>query len=240
MKWIEILRKDKYALLQSESDTQYAVVSGYDPTQPEGQQWANGNYFSYGLMGENINLKTLYLASALDCFRQKTEENYIPRCRLEELAMQFKDGLIEDDRESAMEFFNEVCEMDESEKEFFGIDKDSPIANTKFENPMYNKGYDDGFSDGANSTDIESEKNMKNMIKNNECMDSDEYVALITGKFPDKEPTLKQVEEMELDKWNYPLTEIDHIIENEIPVILVRFPSPDGGYDYRFCEVEAD
>lgn len=27
MKWIEILRKDNYALLQSESDTQYAVVS---------------------------------------------------------------------------------------------------------------------------------------------------------------------------------------------------------------------
>lgn len=42
MKWIEILRKDKYALLQSESDTQYAVVSGYDPMQPEGQQWSSG------------------------------------------------------------------------------------------------------------------------------------------------------------------------------------------------------
>ena len=41
MKWKEILRKDKYALLQSESDTQYAVVSGYDPTQPEDQQWAH-------------------------------------------------------------------------------------------------------------------------------------------------------------------------------------------------------
>lgn len=40
MKWIEFLRKDNYALLQSESDTQYAVVSGYDPTQPEDQQWA--------------------------------------------------------------------------------------------------------------------------------------------------------------------------------------------------------
>ena len=26
MKWIELLRKDNYALLQSESDTQYAVV----------------------------------------------------------------------------------------------------------------------------------------------------------------------------------------------------------------------
>lgn len=44
MKWKEILRKDNYALLQSESDTQYAVVSGYDPTQPENQQWAKRTY----------------------------------------------------------------------------------------------------------------------------------------------------------------------------------------------------
>lgn len=43
MKWIEILRKDKYALLQSESDTQYAVVSDYDPTLPENQQWRRTN-----------------------------------------------------------------------------------------------------------------------------------------------------------------------------------------------------
>jgi hypothetical protein len=27
MKWTELLRKDNYALLQSESDTQYAVAS---------------------------------------------------------------------------------------------------------------------------------------------------------------------------------------------------------------------
>lgn len=37
MKWKEILRKEDIALLQSESDTQYTVVSGYDPTQPEDQ-----------------------------------------------------------------------------------------------------------------------------------------------------------------------------------------------------------
>lgn len=49
-----------------------------------------------------------------------------------------------------MEFFNEVCEMEDYEKEFFGIDEGSPLANTKFENPMYNKGYDDGFSDAMN------------------------------------------------------------------------------------------
>lgn len=47
MKWIELLRKDKYALLQSESDTQYCVANGYDPTQPEDEQWSYGTYFTY-------------------------------------------------------------------------------------------------------------------------------------------------------------------------------------------------
>ena len=140
MKWKEILRKDKYALLQSESDTQYAVVSGYDPTQPEDKQWSHGIYFCYwGDKGNQPN----YLQTALELFRCKTESDYIPRCRLEELATLFKDGLISDDRESAFEYFDECCE------------EDSPIANTKFENPMYNKGYDDGFSDGANSVEEE-------------------------------------------------------------------------------------
>lgn len=148
MKWVEILRNGNYALLQSKSDTQYAVVSGYDPTQPEDQQWSSGTYFTYW---NDAKRKADCLQTALDWFRSRTESDYIPRCRLEELATQFKDGLIEDDRESAMEFFNEVCEMDESEKEFFGIEEDSPIANTKFENPIYNKGYDDGFADGTNS-----------------------------------------------------------------------------------------
>ena len=150
MKWTELLRKDNYALLQSESDTQYAVVSCYDPTQPEGQQWAHGTYFTYF---KNNPKKMLYLQSAYDCFMEKVNADFIPRCRLEELATLFKDGLITDDRESALEYFDEYCEMSEEEKSFFEIEEDSPIANTKFENPMYNKGYDDGFADGANSID---------------------------------------------------------------------------------------
>ena len=148
MKWKEILRKDKYALLQSESDTQYVVVSGYDPTQPEDQQWSHGTYFTYF---HNNFKKMLYLQSAYDCFMGKVNADYIPRCRLSELATLLKDGLISDDRESAMEYFNEVCEMTDEEKEWFGIEEDSPIANTKFENHKYNKGYDDGFADGAKS-----------------------------------------------------------------------------------------
>lgn len=70
MKWIEILRKDDIALLQSESDTQYAVVSGYDPTQPEDQQWASGTYFEYW---NDAKRKADGLQNALNYFRSKTE-----------------------------------------------------------------------------------------------------------------------------------------------------------------------
>lgn len=80
MKWIEILRKNDCALLQSESDTQYAVVSGYNPTQPENKQWAYGTYFTYF---HNNFKKMLYLQSAYDCFMEKVNADYIPRCRLE-------------------------------------------------------------------------------------------------------------------------------------------------------------
>nr|DAJ45777.1 MAG TPA: hypothetical protein [Caudoviricetes sp.] len=76
MKWIEILRKDDHALLQSESDTQYAVVSGYDPRQPEDQQWSSGTYFTYW---NNAERKPICLQNALDCFRGKTEENYVTK-----------------------------------------------------------------------------------------------------------------------------------------------------------------
>ena len=76
MKWIELLRKDNYALLQSESDTQYAVVSGYDPAQPENQQWSHGTYFTYW---NNAKRKADCWQNALDCFRSRTEENYVTK-----------------------------------------------------------------------------------------------------------------------------------------------------------------
>lgn len=151
MKWIKILQKGQWALLQSESDTQYVVVNGYDPTQKENSQWNYGFYFTY----QNEDKKVISLIGALELFRDKIEENYIPRTRLEELAILFKDGLISDDRESAIEYFNEVCEMTDEEKEWFGIEETPQIKSTKFENPMYNKGYDDGFSDAINDKESE-------------------------------------------------------------------------------------
>ena len=120
MKWLEILRNKNYALLQNETDTQYCVASGYDPMQPENNQWNHGSYFTY----KNNMQKVNSLANALELFRSRTEENYISRCRLEKLATQFKDELYETDfdEEDLEEIFNEECDMTGYEKEFFGIE----------------------------------------------------------------------------------------------------------------------
>ncbi len=117
MLWNELLRKGNVSLLQSQSDTQYCVCRNYNPEAKEGQQYDSGTYFCYW---SDTERKAYFLSAALETFRVKTE-NYIPRPRLEELATQLKDGLLEDDKESAMEYFNEICEMTDEEKEWFGI-----------------------------------------------------------------------------------------------------------------------
>ena len=118
MKYNIILRNGRYALLEME--TQYVVACGFDETQSEGSQWTQGYYYTHWNTSEIV--KQRMLSAALEYYRALTETDYIPRYRLEELATQFKDGLIEDDEKSAMEYFDEVCEMTESEKEFFGIE----------------------------------------------------------------------------------------------------------------------
>lgn len=42
--------------------------------------------------------------------------------RLNELAMRFADGLLEDSRENAIEYFISVCDMSEKELKYFGIE----------------------------------------------------------------------------------------------------------------------
>lgn len=87
-------------------------------------------------------------------------------------------------------------------------------------------------------------------IKDDICWDSADYVEEITGDRPSHNVTLKEWENMKnpyyamrgmseyysSDYWNYPLTEIEGIIEDQ-EFVLVRFPNDFGGYDYRFCEI---
>lgn len=122
MKYKVILEKGDYALIfRGVRNEEYAVVNGLNK---ETGEWGwTCCYYNFGNFTQ-ID-KTEALSLALDYFRMKTEENYIPRRRLEELATQFKDVLIEDDKEAAMEYFNEVCDMTDEEKEFFGIETES-------------------------------------------------------------------------------------------------------------------
>lgn len=66
-------------------------------------------------------------------------------------------------------------------------------------------------------------------------LDVNEYLKLLG--YNEKIITLKELEEMELDVWNYPLDELDHIVENDLRVILVRFPKDKEKYEYRWCEI---
>lgn len=117
MKFNIILKNGRYALLECSSF--YVVVSGYDENKPDGHQWEHGDYFNFALSGIMEKQRMLY--AAIEAYRAKTEEHYIPRCRLEELATLFKDGMIEDDEETAKEYFDDICEMSQDEKDFFGI-----------------------------------------------------------------------------------------------------------------------
>lgn len=85
---------------------EYVVCSYFDPTQPDGSQWCWGHYFS------NLENAMDYVARCQD---------KLARPRLEELATLFKDGLLADDEDSAMEYFDDTCEMTEDEMEWFGI-----------------------------------------------------------------------------------------------------------------------
>ena len=122
IKYEVLFEKGNYALIRRGSQMEeYAVVNGLNK---ETGTWAwTACYYNFSEFSPIDKAEALFLA--LDYFRVKTESNYIPRCRLEELATQFKDGLIEDDEDQALIYFDEVCEMSESEKEFFGIETES-------------------------------------------------------------------------------------------------------------------
>lgn len=79
--------------------------------------------------------------------------------------------------------------------------------------------------------------NIVSCIKEDVCLNSADYLNLVTDREITENLTLEQLEKLKLDVWNYPLTEIEHIIENQIQVVLVRFPKKDGDYEYRFCEL---
>jgi hypothetical protein len=119
LKWIT--ERGNVALIKrGDKHKEYAVVRNLDTSEPfeSDCQWDNTiEYYSADIVG---------LQRAVDCFRRKCEYNYISRLRLEELATQFKDGLVEaygDDPETSevIEDLIETYALSDYEVEFFGL-----------------------------------------------------------------------------------------------------------------------
>ena len=128
MKYEVILEKGEYALiLRGSRMEEYAVVNGLNK---EIGEWGwTCCYYNFGNYTQIDKTQALFLA--LDYFRMRTETDYIPRCRLEELATLFKDAVIEDtialdgSDDGAMHFFDFDCDMTDEEKKWFEIGMES-------------------------------------------------------------------------------------------------------------------
>ena len=118
--------KGNVALIERKTNTryaEYAVVRNLDrhKSMDCDDQWNNTiGYWNNDMRG---------LANAVDLFRQKTEQNYISRARLEELATRFKDYAFEMaensyDTNDIIEDLQNEYDMTDYELEFFGINKD--------------------------------------------------------------------------------------------------------------------
>lgn len=119
MKYDVIARSGKYALINRGTPRkEYAVVRGLNDTT--GEYHSLCKYKGYGNDMEKVT--ALYIITEY-FLKMVYRGDFVTRERLVTLADFFKDGLMQDDPDEAKIYFDEVCEMTDYEKEFFGIDE---------------------------------------------------------------------------------------------------------------------
>ena len=88
------------------------------------------------------------------------------------------------------------------------------------------------------------------MVKSNRIYAPQNYVCAVTGNYYFFKYTSSPEEEIQellsmngYELWDYPLTEIDHIVENNLNVVLVDCSHYEGDMyvnEYRWFEVPED
>ena len=88
------------------------------------------------------------------------------------------------------------------------------------------------------------------MVKSEQIYAPQNYVCAITGTyyfFKNKDHPVNEIQYLlqvnGYDLWDYPLTEIDHIVENNLNVVLVdcsHYEGDDYINEYRWFEVPED
>ena len=117
----------------SEQDYLYRVIAQY--TGDDG--WKKGTYavwtsFNTTTQSLNYGHYDMSYKAAIKLFKGE-EEKPISWERLSELATKFKDGLELDDKEEALKYFTEKCEMTDEELKYFGIEKPKKYKRVKVE-----------------------------------------------------------------------------------------------------------
>ena len=115
MKFIELQKYGEYSVIVRQDDNGNLLhispfVVACSPNEKDGEivGWAFGHYFED-------------LFNAVDYARTKTETYRPTYYRLEEIAGKAVDGLVQDDEDSAYEYFANEIEMDYREAEYFGL-----------------------------------------------------------------------------------------------------------------------
>lgn len=115
MKLIELQKYDNYSVIVRQDDKgnpiaidPFVVACGANKDKDgEVIDWSFGHYFDD-------------LFNATD-FARSRGTGYMQYSRLEEIASKVIDGLVEDDEDTAYEYFANEIEMDSHEAEYFGL-----------------------------------------------------------------------------------------------------------------------
>lgn len=115
MKFIELQKYDNYSLIVRQDDNGNLIkiepfVVAFKPNIKDGKiiDWEAGHYFND-------------LTNAVNYAITKMEMYHPNYHRLCEIASKAIDGLVEDDKDTAYEFFANEIEMDNQEAEYFGL-----------------------------------------------------------------------------------------------------------------------
>ena len=122
MKFIELQKYGRCSVVvrQDEKGNPIVInpfVVAFEVNKQDGEiiDWAFGHYFD-----DLFNATDYARVSG----KRMDDIQAIQFCRLEEIASKTIDGLIQDDEETAYEYFASEVEMDSHEAEYFGLDKE--------------------------------------------------------------------------------------------------------------------
>ena len=115
MKFIELQKYGEYSVIVRQDDcgnlieiNPFVVAYGVNKHNGKVVDWGLGHYFDD-------------LFNATDFARARGKQIPVQYYRLEEIAGKAIDGLVEDDEDTAYEYFANEIEMDSDEAEYFGL-----------------------------------------------------------------------------------------------------------------------